>query len=141
MPYQMPDGKWRAKRMINWEVKTKVFTTKQEAKKWEATQDAEAWAVKSPMIATACLLDFANAYLDMAKERFVKKTHNEKKMEFRYLFKTISPTIRPENPTPAMALEALRKICIEVSAHSANVARKNLLAAWAWGKKYYGIQT
>jgi integrase len=60
-------------------------------------------------------------------------------MTFRYLFKTIQPTTRPEDITPAMALESLRRLSLEISRHAANVVRKNILAAWAWGKKYYGL--
>jgi len=33
MPYLMKNGKWRAKRMIQGKMKTKTFSTKQEAKK------------------------------------------------------------------------------------------------------------
>lgn len=139
MPYQMQNGKWRAKRMIDGEVKTKVFPTKQEAKKWEAAQEASTWAVKSSTTPIASLLDFANAYLDMAQERFAKDTVSQKRLSFRYLFKSIKPTIAPENITPAMALEALRRISIEVSGNMANVVRQHLLAAWTWGKKFYGL--
>ena len=125
--------------MINGEVKTKVFPTKQEAKKWEATQDAETWAAKNSTTPIVSLLDFANAYLDAVKDRFARKTISEKKLAFRYLFKTVQPTTHTEDLTPVMAMEALRKVRLEVSGHSANVARKNMLAAWAWGKKYIGL--
>jgi len=135
----MTNGKWRAKRMINGEVKTKVFPTKQEAKKWEVTQDAGAWAVKSSTIRTVSLLDFANAYLDMAQERFSAQTLREKKLAFRYIFKTIQPTTLPDILTPAMALEALRRVSRDVSGNAANIVRKNMLTAWAWGKKFYGL--
>lgn len=40
----------------------------------------------------ASLLEFANAYLDIAAERFVKKTLSEKKLAFKYLFKVVPPT-------------------------------------------------
>jgi integrase len=95
--------------------------------------------VKSSTIRTASLLDFANAYLDTVKDRFVPKTILEKKLAFRYLFKTIQPTTRTDGLTPAMAMEALRRISLDVSGNAANVARKNLCAAWVWGKKYFGL--
>ncbi len=139
MPYLMPNGKWRAKRMIQGQVKTKVFPTKQEAKKWEATQDADGWAAESCTTPMVSLLDFNNAYLDMAKERFAKKTAAEKKLAFKYLFKAIPPTVTSEELSPAMALNALRHIALKSSGHAANKARKNLIAAWEWGKKYYGL--
>lgn len=139
MPYLMPSGKWRAKRMIHGQVKTKVFATKQEAKKWEAAQEAQAWEAENSTTPTVSLLDFNNAYLDMAKERFAKKTVSEKKLAFKYLFKAVPPMLIPEDLTPVMALEAMRYVLKEASGHAANKARKNLIAAWEWGKKYYGL--
>lgn len=56
MPYLMPSGKWRAKRMIHGKVKTKVFLTKQEAKKWEANQDEQTWQIESRMFQCANLI-------------------------------------------------------------------------------------
>jgi integrase len=135
----MPNGKWRAKRMIHGIVKTKSFPTKQEAKRWEAAQEAATWEAEPSMTVTVCFLDFANAYLDMAQERFSRATTDEKKLAFKRLFKTISPNTRPEDLTPAMALQALRLVVSQYSGHAANKTRKNLIAAWAWGKKYYGL--
>ena len=142
MPYLMPSGKWRAKRMIHGKVKTRVFTTKQDAKKWEAMQEAEEWAAEESFtILMASLLDFNNAYLDMAKERFAQKTASEKRLAFKYLFRAIDPTLAPEDLSPAMALNALRSIALKASGNVANNARKNLITAWEWGKKYYGLPT
>ena len=123
--------------MIAGKVKTKTFTTKQEAKKWEAAQEAEAWEKKENVkTRTGCLLDFANTYLDMCKERFAKKTMSEKALAFRYLFAIIPAKTPPEELTPHMALQALRHISVKSSGNAANKARKNLSAAWEWGKKY-----
>lgn len=139
MPYQMPSGKWRAKRMIHGQIKTRVFPTKHEAKKWEAEQDAKTWQTQNSMTPTACLHDFANAYLKMAEGRFVHSTFNEKKLAFKRLFKTIPPSIPTEEITPTLAFEAIRSMVVISSGNAANVARKNLIAAWEWGKKYYGL--
>jgi integrase len=137
MPYLMKNGKWRAKRMINGQVRTRVFTIKQEAKKWEAEQSPDAW--EKLQTHTACFLDFANAYLDMAAERFVKKTIAEKKIAFRQLFKVVRPNDKLDEMTPAVALDVLRYALRSSSGNAANKVRKNLLAAWEWGKKYYGL--
>lgn len=140
MPYQMSNGKWRGKRMIGGKIKTKVFPTKQEAKKWEAAQSAAEWeAQENSTIRTVCLLDLANAYLDMVKERFSEKTMAEKSLAFRYLFKTVPAQTSPDDFTPRMALESLRHVALKSSGHAANKARKNLAAAWEWGKKYYNL--
>ena len=126
--------------MIQGTVKTKVFPTKHEAKKWEAKQEAEDWAAEESCTThMVSLLDFNNAYLDMAKELFAKKTASEKTLAFKYLFKVIAPTLTPEELSPAMALNALRAIALKSSGNAANKARKNLVAAWEWGKKYYGL--
>ena len=139
MPYLMPSGKWRAKRMIQGKVKTKSFQTKQEAKKWESAQEAETWQQESSTIRMASLLDFNNAYLDMVKERFAQKTASEKKLAFKYLFKVVDPGMIPQEMTPAMALEVMRFIARTSSGNAANKARKNLVAAWEWGRRYYGL--
>ena len=86
-----------------------------------------------------CLLDFSNAYLDMATERFAKKTISEKKLAFKYLYKVVPPDTPPEDFAPAMALDALRFIARKSSGNAANKAKKNLSTAWEWGKKYYGL--
>jgi integrase len=139
MPYLMPSGKWRAKRMINWKVKTKVFATKQEAKKWEAMQEADKWEAENSETPMVCLLDFANAYLDMAKERFVAGTLAEKEAAFKRVFRIIPHDTQPEELTLSMVMQCLRTIALQESGNNANKTRKNLCAAWEWGKKYYGL--
>lgn len=127
--------------MIQGHVKTKVFATKQEAKKWEAAQEAHMWEAEHCPTPTACLHDFANAYLDMATERFAHKTVSEKKLAFKSLYKTIPPTTQSDAITPAMVLQALRRIARDSSGYAANKARKNLVAAWEWGRKYCNLPT
>lgn len=140
MPYLMPSGKWRAKRMIHGRVKTRICMTKQEAKKWEAEQDEEKWRSGS-RIPSVCLLEFCNAYLRIASERFSSKTVAEKKLAFRYLFQSMHPDMAAEKLTAGNALEILRNIALASSGYAANKARKNLAASWEWGKKYYGLPT
>lgn len=139
MPYRMPNGKWRAKRMIHGKIKTRVCATKAEARAWEGIQNAETWSVQDSETPTACLLDLANAYVDMAQERFAQKTVSEKKLAFKYLLKAAPPTIPPEDLTPEIAMRALRLVARSSSGNAANKARKNLVAAWEWWKKYYGL--
>lgn len=138
MPYQMSNGKWRATRMIQGRVKTKSFPTKAEAKKWETKQSAEAWAEQATQTPTACWLDFATAYLHMAKERFSQKTWQEKKRAFRASMRHIPPETSVDAITPRHALDVLRSVAI-ISGNAANKVRKNLAAAWTWGRRYYGL--
>lgn len=138
MPYQMSNGKWRATRMIHGRVKTKSFLTKAEAKKWEAEQSAETWAQQATPIPTVCWLDFATAYLRMAEERFSQKTWQEKKRAFRISMRRIPPETNMENITARHGLEVLQSVAL-ISGNAANKVRKNLAAAWTWGKRYYGL--
>ena len=140
MPYQMSNGKWRAKRMINGQTKTKVFPTKQEAKKWEAMQSAETWeAQEETLTPTTSLLDWANAYFRMAEERYVKSTLRQKRRAFRHLFKTINPSLTPDKLTPTLVMEMLSVVSKRVTPNEANCTRTHLSAAWAWGKKYFRL--
>jgi integrase len=136
----MENGKWRAKRMINGKVKTKVFPTKSDAKKWEAAQAAHIWERESCPTRMVYLLDLANAYLDMTKERFSQKTYREKRWAFKQLFKFIAQDIEAVNVTPAIAQAALRNLSLDLkSGNAANRVRKHSSAAWFWGKKYFGL--
>ena len=138
MPYQMQNGKWRGKRMINGKIKTKVFPTKTEAKKWEVEQTEENWQeqIETPSVSW---LDFATAYLEYAQERFSKKTMSEKKLSFRRSLAIIDKDMPTEDITVKQATAVMRKIGRESSGYAANKARKNLAAAWEWGHKFYGL--
>ncbi|MDR1684886.1 MAG: site-specific integrase [Desulfovibrio sp.] len=140
MPYLMNNGKWRAKRMIQGEVKTKVFPTKSDAKKWEAEQSTEAWQSELSQTHMDCLVDLTNSYLDSVKERFSAKTYAEKRWAFRQLFAFIRPDIENVNVTPAIVQAALRNLTLSLkSGNAANRVRKHSSAAWIWGKKYFGL--
>jgi integrase len=125
--------------MIFGQVKTKVFSTRLEAKKWEAAQSAEKWTEENSLTITICLHEFATAYLDWGAERFAPRTVGAKKLAFRRLFQFASPVTLPENLTPAMVLPALRSVAVKVSGYAANTTRKHLSAAWEWGKKYCSL--
>lgn len=79
------------------------------------------------------MIDFAEAYLDYCKERFVKKTYEEKQSTFRRFFREVDPETPVEAFTPGMAQEYLIKQKKERSGNASNKDRKNLLAGWNWG--------
>ncbi len=139
MPYLMPNGKWRAKRMIHGQVKTKTCDTKQQAKMWEAGQTLNNWQQAENETPTVCLIEFCTAYMKMASERMSEKTIVEKKLAFKHLFKVLKPDQPVETVTPKEALTVLRKVALETSGNAANKDRKNLAAAWEWGRKYYDL--
>ncbi len=85
---------------------------------------------------TVSLGDWALHYLDYALAKFANKTYTEKKRAFRRLFLTVSETMPVEDMTAA---KALLNAQTQMQSHTGNVAnkdRKNLLAAWNWGKRY-----
>lgn len=135
----MPNGKWRGKRMIQGVLKTKTFPTKAAAKKWEAEQSAEAWLPQICQTPIISWLEFATAYLRMAEERFSRKTLSEKKLAFRHSLKCIAPQLPATDVSQAQALETLRRVAVNHSGNASNKTRKNLAAAWEWGRKYYAL--
>lgn len=137
MPYQQPNGKWRATKMIDGKRRQKLFQTKKEALKWETAQSIETWEkVEIPSISW---IDFATAYLNYAQDKFAHKTFMEKRLAFRRSMKEIAPQMDAERVTPAQALKLLRDTALNNSGYAANKTRKNLAAAWAWGVRYHGL--
>lgn len=134
----MKNGKWRAEKVINGQRKTRSFPTKAAAKKWEASQTIEAWEQADCEIPSVCLLDFLTAYLNVAKEKFCHKTLNEKKLAARLALKVIKPDVPARDITISQA-EAVLRLAAQTSGYAANKCRKNLAAAWQWGKRLYDL--
>lgn len=116
--------------------KEKSFRTMKEAKAWEA----QMWKVSNEdwnePINITCLADWANAYLDYSKARYVRKTYLEKRLAFRELFETIDPDMPVENLTPAKVMSCVQSQSGKRSGYAANKVRKNLVAGWNWGMRY-----
>jgi len=136
MPYKMKTGKWRAEKMIDGRRKTRTFSVKADALKWEAQQSADLWEQQTH---TICWLEFCTAYLDWSRDRFSQKTFNEKRLSFKRSMKDIPPKIDASKITARHALDVLRRTAKEISGYAANKTRKNLAAAWHYGVRYYGF--
>lgn len=136
MPYQMKSGKWRAIKMIAGQRKTKTFSTKSEAKKWEAAQNAENWQKE---INTVCLHEVATAYLDYSLTRHHKNTYDSKRLSLKRLFDYVSPDATPQSVTSRIALAYVMDRNKESGAKAANKDRKHASAFWEWGRKFYGF--
>ena len=89
---------------------------------------------------TVSLHEWATAYLDFAKDRFVQKTYEEKRLSFRELFKKNDGLAGVDVFNPNGALSILRHVGVEKGGNAANKRRKNLRAAWAWGIKLLNMQ-
>jgi len=83
------------------------------------------------------LFDWAQAYLSFCKNKYVPKVYKEKQTVFRLFFKEVDPYMPTEKLTPAMVLGYIQKQQTKRSGNAANKDRKNLVAAWNWGMKYF----
>ena len=136
MPYQKGQ-KWKAQVRKDGKQKDKTFNTKKEALAWEAEmrrKPVEEWEEKTD---TVCLLDWAEAYLDYSQVKNSKKTYDEKKSMFQRFFKMVDHEQPVSDLTPAQLLNYVVKQSKERSGYAANKDRKNLVAGWNWGMKYF----
>ncbi len=136
MPYKKGD-KWVAQVRKTGRKREKIFQTKREAIAWEVEQknlpDKE-WEEKIP---TACLIDWATKYLDYAKVKFSRKTFDEKRSMFKRFFKAVDPALPVDKLDAGQVLSYLQSQVGSRSGYAANKDRKNLVAAWNWGIRYF----
>lgn len=136
MPYKRGQ-QWIAQVRKDGQRLNKVFQTKKEAKDWESEMKRKPineWSGKTDI---ACLIDWAEAYMDKVKVRFSDKTYKEKQTVFKRFFKLIDPETLVNNLTPAMVMGYIVQQSQERGGNCANKDRKNLVAGWHWGMKYF----
>ncbi|MEK6196508.1 MAG: hypothetical protein N2F24_20030, partial [Deltaproteobacteria bacterium] len=136
MPWKKSKNKYIAQVRRNGQRRERVFQTLKEAKAWEAKQrklSSEEWNGKTNM---ACLIDWAQAYLDHARSMYATKTYKEKTRMFKNFFNHADPTMSVSKLTPATVMDYLLKQKEQRSGYAANKDRKNLIAAWNWGLMY-----
>lgn len=110
--------------------------TKREAIEWEERTRKEMQSVPL-QTRTVSLHEWATAYLSFAKERFVVKTYEEKRLAFKELFSTVADYSSPASSLKGIAaLNMLQETAASRSGNAANKRRKNLRAAWQWGVKF-----
>lgn len=126
--------RWVAEIMQDGKRRSKLFTTKTAALKWEKQTRKEEFEDTTSMPAK----EWAAEYLDYAK-RYSPKVVNEKKTTFDRFLRHAGKTISIDSITPRKALLFLQSQYRERSGHAANKARKNMVAAWNWGIKYMGM--
>ena len=84
-----------------------------------------------------CLLEWANAYLDVCKQKFIHNTYQEKVKAFRLLFRSVPPET---TVTTLMRGQVLAHFTELVkggrSGNAVNQDMKNLIAAWNWARRY-----
>ena len=132
--------RWRGTVMVSGERRDRLFpdATKETFRKavlWEKETQKELEETQTGM---GCLtiLNWAGEYLDFAGERFAVKTYKEKKYAFSRLCKFFEPELPVEKLFPPSVFAFLRTQAKERSGNASNKDRKNLSAAWEWGRKY-----
>lgn len=136
MPYKRGQ-QWIAQVRKDGQRANKVFQTKKEARDWEAEMKRKPVSEWHGPTDTACLIDWAEAYLDYAKARYSTKTYKEKRSMFQRLFREIDPEMPVEELTPALVMDYVVRQSQVRTGHGANKDRKNLVAGWNWGLKYF----
>jgi integrase len=118
---------------------TKLFPSgaegKREAAQWERDTRKQMLEQPKTRMALPTVLEWANRYTAYAEKQFSKQTFTEKKTVFR-LFLSFTKVTSLEMITPDMVMRYLQKQNSVRSGFSANKDRKNLAAAWTWGRKY-----
>jgi len=113
---------------------TRIFKTKTEAIEFEVKIKK---LIKSKtLINTVSLLKWVEEYLDFCKDRMTKRTYEEKRKDFKWFCQDLNPNMSIEKITPELALKKLKSLAKQRTGYTANKTRKNLIAAWNWGRKF-----
>ena len=109
--------------------------SKKKALLWEQEKLQE---IESAVTHMGCsnLYEWANAYLDYARENFAEITYKEKIAVFKKLIAQLGTDIPLSEVNIPKAAQFLQKEFRARSGYAANKDRKNLAAAWKWGQKY-----
>ena len=81
------------------------------------------------------VLQWGTRYLDFSQAQHVKKTYEEKRDAFQRFISAVGD-IDVSSVSAAKAMEYLQMHNKTRSGYSTNKERKNLSAAWEWGRKY-----
>jgi integrase len=138
MPYQK-GSIWVAQVRKGGMRRGKIFQTKKEAQEWEVQQrklPADKWKEET---STTCLHEWASEYMEFSINKHSRQTYKEKQGVFKRLFLDVDPTMPVERLARGQVLKHLQKQNQKRSGYAANKDRKNLIAAWNWGKEYMGL--
>lgn len=116
-------GKKEYRKAVVWEEKTRKWLL-EEARRTIPTDSLS-------------LLDWGNEYLSFSRRRHSGKTYKEKKAVIqRFLGFAILAGREMDEITPGVAMKFLQAQFDVRGGNAANKDRKNLAAAWQWGRKY-----
>lgn len=145
MPTRYPTKagvQWRAVVKIGGKVvATKLFPNglegKRDAAKWERETREQMLTEQTTVTPTVTptVTEWANRYSAYTEQQFTKQTFKEKVRVFK-MFISHTKVTQLEAITPDMVMRYLQKQNDTRSGFSANKDRKNLAAAWEWGRRY-----
>jgi integrase len=139
MPYK-EDKNWRATPFYKGKrLKTAVFATKKEALEYEAKAKKKAKDREKRKQQGMDLMSFCIKYLDYAT-RHAPKVYQEKKLVTKRILTEWGADTLVSEITPEDAQRYLDAQAKERSANAANKDRKNLMAMWNKGIKFFGIK-
>lgn len=139
--YQTKSGvQWRAVVKIAGRVAaTKLFPAgtegKRDAAQWERDERKRLLTPKTTPTALPNVLVWVNKYISYAEKQFTTQTYKEKKAVVKKFLK-FTKIAQLDAITPDIALDYLDAQCGQRSGYATNKDRKNLAAAWEWGRKY-----
>ncbi|WP_157871226.1 hypothetical protein [Pseudodesulfovibrio piezophilus] len=96
--------------------------------------DETLWREQSTPTLTA--LEWANAHLDFARQRFVPKVYEAKQLAFMRLLEVFPGDRQVNELRMPQAMAIMQSVATQRGNGPANTARKHLSSAWAWGTKY-----
>lgn len=133
MPYKQ-GKRWRGKVTQDGKRYTALKATKHAAIEWEGKKREELKKTPTDMD----LLTFSNRYLDFAKNHFAKITLQEKEILSKHMIAHFGniPVITIDQSAILTYLEAQ---AVERSANAYNKDRKNMLAMWTHGFKFFNL--
>lgn len=136
MPYKR-GKKWQGRIMVSGQIHTRDgFSTKKDAAEWESQKRKQTLSGKEQE--SLDLLSLTVEYLTYAK-KYGEKTYQEKKSLCNRIIEHWKPNtpIQKIAENPKIVLDFLTTRMKSQSANAANKDRKNILAMWNWGEKFY----
>ncbi len=88
------------------------------------------------MVCCPSILEWATEYLNDVQNRYVPKTYKEKKACFRKFIKILDEDTQVADITISEAKSFLSNRFKQKSGYAVNKERKNLAAAWTWGRQF-----
>lgn len=135
--------RWKGVVMVNGVRKEKRFKdasrkSKRDAIKWEDQMREELKAKAEAIPTESCpdLMQWATMYLDYSMNSQAPRTYSDKRDVFKRFLSFVGAKTSTADIKLPLVMRFLMHQNKERSGYAANKCRKNLSAAWKWGRKY-----